>query len=128
MSTTLGKRIRDMRKAKGLNQTALAKLAGISQGSISWIEKGETRLLRADTLLALAKALSVNVDFLRDGTATPVPPETLSLEESELIVLFREMPPIQQDALLAQARAIHELLSKAPTRIAPYKVAPKQRA
>jgi transcriptional regulator with XRE-family HTH domain len=50
------------RRARGLNQTDLARLSGVSRGTISAIERGD--LPRVRTALALAKALGVELDVL----------------------------------------------------------------
>jgi transcriptional regulator with XRE-family HTH domain len=50
--------------ALGMTQAHLAKLAGISQGSIARIETGNAGEVQASTLIALARALDVTADYL----------------------------------------------------------------
>jgi transcriptional regulator with XRE-family HTH domain len=50
--------------ALGITQAHLAKLAGITQGSIARIETGNAGEVQANTLIALAKALDVTADYL----------------------------------------------------------------
>ena len=71
---TLAGRIRDRRKALGLNQKALAELAGFpALQSISQIEKGQ-RDVKAWELVRLAKALRTSVaDLLAEEGPQPVP-------------------------------------------------------
>src|SRR5438128_745840 len=60
-------RVREARLAVGLNQTALAKAAGVSQATVSRIEAGErgVSLVEAD---ALAQALDMPLDILLYGS------------------------------------------------------------
>lgn len=56
--------VAESRKAKGLSQNQLAKIAGVPQSVISDIENGKTEAPRIDTLQAIAKALEVSIDEL----------------------------------------------------------------
>lgn len=48
-----------LRKKRGLTQTELAKLTGLTQGSISQFEAGKIKP-KADALLSLAKVLNID--------------------------------------------------------------------
>lgn len=67
---TFGERVRDRRKELGLNQSQVAKLAGLEQPTISHIETG--RNASSTEILALAKALDCYPAWLKNGT----PPKT----------------------------------------------------
>jgi DNA-binding XRE family transcriptional regulator len=54
----IGKRVRELREAAGLNQTALAEKAGLTQSHISRIENAEHRPTNF-TLEKIAKALGI---------------------------------------------------------------------
>ena len=60
-------RLRHARKARNLTQQRLASLSGIKQGSISDLERGESKAFRGNTLLSLAKALNVSPEWLSHG-------------------------------------------------------------
>lgn len=60
----MGYRIKELREAKGISQTALAAKCGISRQTIINMEKGKTQTTTSKTLLAIAKALDTTVDFL----------------------------------------------------------------
>lgn len=76
----IGKRIRDLRNAKGMKVTELARKAYISQPYLSDIEKGRT-IPSLDKLTALCEALDISLsDFF--GKTTDLSPELLSLIES----------------------------------------------
>lgn len=73
---TLGDRIRKARELRGLNQTQLGKMIGISQSSISDLESGETKEPMATTLIALCAALRVRQPWLtrEEGEMEEGPP------------------------------------------------------
>jgi transcriptional regulator with XRE-family HTH domain len=53
-------RIREVRRQKGLTQTALARLIGKTQGLIGKYERGDVRI-STDTLWSIAEALGVPI-------------------------------------------------------------------
>lgn len=57
---TIGNRIRSIRVARGLSQTKLAKIIGVTQGALSQIEVGFVKAVKAETLVRLASALQTN--------------------------------------------------------------------
>lgn len=59
-------RLKEKRKAKGMNQEELAKAIDVTQGSISSYEKGEKKPT-ADKLWALARTLGCTADYLLGG-------------------------------------------------------------
>jgi transcriptional regulator with XRE-family HTH domain len=67
----MGKRITQMRRARGMSQAELARVVGLSQQSIFSIELGERRL-RLDLVPALTRTFRVTSDELL-GLA-PMPP------------------------------------------------------
>lgn len=69
---SLGQRIQNLRKEKGLTQEKLAKIIGISRGSLSMIEINK-REPDNDTLKKLADFFNVSVDYLLGRTDDPSP-------------------------------------------------------
>ena len=66
-----GKRIRKLRKAKGLTGEELAKKAGISKGYVSQLETGVHQKTSADILLKIAKVLDTTIyDLMEEGMWT----------------------------------------------------------
>ena len=59
----IGKRIRELRKKKGLTQVVLAELSGVEPSNISHIERAATKL-SLPTLVHIANALEVTLDEL----------------------------------------------------------------
>jgi transcriptional regulator with XRE-family HTH domain len=66
----LGTALRAVRTARGLSQSALARLAGVSPSAISQAERGQ-RGLSLDTLLDLSAKLNVTLDELLRGDVVP---------------------------------------------------------
>ncbi len=66
----LGTALRAVRTSRGLSQSALARLAGVSPSAISQAERGR-RGLSLDTLLDLSAKLHVTLDELLRGEAAP---------------------------------------------------------
>jgi len=65
VSNQFGKRIQFLRKQKGLNQTELADIVGISTEQVSNIERATSRT-RIETAAAIADALDVTLSELFD--------------------------------------------------------------
>jgi transcriptional regulator with XRE-family HTH domain len=66
MAATLGKRIFGLRKAKRLSLKQLSARSGVDAGQISRYERNQTAP-SIDSLAALARALDVTGDYLREG-------------------------------------------------------------
>lgn len=116
-----GRRIRTLRVALGLRQKELAKKAGISQPALSQIESGATKVLKGPTILAIAKILDADPEWINTGKNAPVAPQQLSVPESEIIAIFRDLPAAQQQVLMSTARALLESVPvKQPTRVRPF--------
>jgi len=74
----IAKRVLALRKEQGLNQTELAKKAGVSQQSVSTLEGQKTESVRLLTIYRIAEALGVcgvclqcedaTLDMLKDGS------------------------------------------------------------
>lgn len=89
----IGERIRALRLGLGLNQAELARRIGIKQPSLWDIEAGETKSLRADTLMRLAQALDTNPVYLWTGRGSPVAHIDPNIEEAEVVAVYRRMTP-----------------------------------
>jgi len=70
----LAERVRAVREAHGLSQTALAARAELNLGNVNEIERRQKRGVRADTIVALAAALQVSADYLLGLADDPAPP------------------------------------------------------
>jgi len=61
---TVAKNIKKLRKAKGLSQDRLSRLADVSHATIIKIESGGIQSPTIDTVQKIAKALGVGVENL----------------------------------------------------------------
>lgn len=61
----LGKRLREIRQARGLSQEQIAKILGLNRSTVSQIENGK-RSLVADELSSVSDALGISIDSLLD--------------------------------------------------------------
>jgi transcriptional regulator with XRE-family HTH domain len=96
----VGERIATRRENKGLSQSQLAALAGISQPSLSAIETGKTVRVTAKTFVGICRALETTWEFLWDGS------EQSGEDEAELLAIFRSLEPPDRKAVLYSARTI----------------------
>lgn len=75
-------KVKQLREAAGLSQTALAQKAGVSQGLIWKIESGETK--DSSKLSKIAAALGVTTDSLAgDGPPRPLPVYAIKTDEDD---------------------------------------------
>ena len=63
----LGEKIKNLRQAKGMNQTEFAKAMFVTSGAVSQWEKGLTRP-DTDRLMQIAKLFSVPLDYFSDDS------------------------------------------------------------
>lgn len=66
----LAERIKELRKARGMNQKALAEAVGATQGAVSQWELGIAEP-RGRQIARLAEALDVSADYLLGRTEVP---------------------------------------------------------
>jgi len=67
----IGKRIRQARRATGLKQHELGKMAGVTESAVSQWESGKIKKIMGPTLSRLARALKVSIDWLLEGEDAP---------------------------------------------------------
>lgn len=121
----MGKRVRALRKTLGLTQVQLAKAVGVAQSAVSDIERGDTSKVMGGTLSALCTALRTNPEWLLNGRGLPAPAVNTTIDEGELLALFRALPAAQRSALLTVARSMQAGTDHEPSAVNPY-VRPKR--
>lgn len=112
MKATIGQRILQRRKENKLTQRDLAEAAGVSYASISLWESDKTEP-RGKNLHALAEALQCSPTWLLFGDEDKIPGEPkskeeklrLSVDEEELLKLYRALPESEQLAQINNLRA-----------------------
>lgn len=88
MVTLLGQNIKRIRSEKGFTQKELSNLSKVSQSTITEIEKGTRKSLRADNLSKIAIALEVSTNELL-GIEENIEYELTDLE-STINIVFAE--------------------------------------
>lgn len=103
------KKLKEIRLEQGLNQRELAHLSELSPQSISSFESGINSPI-VPSLLALANALNVSVDYLlgrTDDLGTIVTKEqNLSRDEREVLELYSSLSPTRKEDLRIYLRAL----------------------
>ena len=110
-------RIRELRKTRGMNQEALANYIGVSQQTISKIERN-TNSLSMDILICLAKFFHVTTDYLL-GLSNEKRNKWMQnrvrsrLEEyNDFIAEYEELNEYNQKAVMEIIKALKEIQRK----------------
>jgi transcriptional regulator with XRE-family HTH domain len=85
---SIGARIRELRKAKGLTQKQFADALGIVQGFLSGIEQGK-KPINATLLYAICHRYAVSEEWLLQGVGSP---GTIADAGSRSIPLLKQIP------------------------------------
>jgi len=113
--TSFGQRLVALRKARGLTQVQLARLAGTTQRAVSYYEN-EAGFPPAPAVIQLARALRVTTDELL-GLKTPkVDHLNDDAESRRLWRRFRQMSALPDRDRRAVIRLINSLVSSKPSR------------
>jgi transcriptional regulator with XRE-family HTH domain len=113
--TTLGKRLRELRTQAKLTQGQLEAYAGVSQSTISDLERGQIAPKTVDAIVNLAKYYDCSVDFLLGLTDNPSPLGRLDLPADglKLISLYKHLSDIRRLELLRIAETLYDLEQEA---------------
>lgn len=84
-------RIKAQKKILKLTNEDLAIKAGLPRGTLSKILSGETKDPKATTLIAIADALNVSVNFLAYGKESTLQNATLNAKEQDHIKKYRAL-------------------------------------
>lgn len=88
---TTGKRIKDLRKKKGLTQTELGEMLGLNYGAISALENDRNSI--GDHLIDLCKIFQVSADYIINGREES---GLISEDEQEVLELYRNDPKLRE--------------------------------
>lgn len=100
----VGKRLRALRRLRGLTQDRLARAAGVRFQQVQKYETGANRI-SASRLVRFANALDLPVSTFFDEAGSEHV-SALSPDELALIRAWRATPDIQRTAILSLARAL----------------------
>lgn len=111
--TSLGDRIKEIRKQKNWSQNELAQKAGISYAQLSRYEiKGSQP--PAEVLNKLANALETTVDFLINGDTNEKAKSTL--KDAELLQQFKAVEQMNDDDRLTIKKVISAFITQSKLR------------
>lgn len=88
--STVGQRIRALRRSKKMTQVQLAKVAGVSSPAVTEWEK-DSYLPKAASLEAIATKFGVTTDYILTGKGDP---EAMQKENSNVIPVKARMAPV----------------------------------
>lgn len=118
-STGIGRRIERLRELRGMKQDALASILGVSQQTISRIEKSDT--LDEEKLEQIAKALDVSVEAIKNFDIETAINLFNSIHSNQFdnhsVAIYQQFSPIEKivelyEALLKSEREKIELLER----------------
>jgi transcriptional regulator with XRE-family HTH domain len=117
MNLLLGRKIRELRKAKGLNQTQMAEMLGVHLQTISRYERGEL-VPGPDILSVLAEKFHLDANELLgitvDGEAPAYVPKGIDPTSEMILELLKDMDETtRQDVLkyAAEKKLLADLLA-----------------
>ena len=118
LQKTIGAVARAARERIGLNQSQVARLAGISPQVYGRIERG-LLLPAVPTLRKICTALGISADALLDLKSSEVsrsvkepPPSELTPEARQLVHLVRGLPPEKVKALLRVVSVVRSVIEE----------------
>jgi transcriptional regulator with XRE-family HTH domain len=111
---TFGEKVKVKREEKGLTQVELAKVAGLTQATISRIESGEVTQLMSENLKKLARALDLTVDFLVGKRERMEFDESLIVDETAKVIFrgYEQLSPERRRQLADFVKYLVERQSK----------------
>lgn len=101
---SFGEKIKHARETMGLSQGKLAKLSGLAQSSISYIESGNKKP-NIETVMILAKALDLAPSYLLDNAQVD---EALPPNLAELVKAASRLPNDRIELLIKLARGMKD--------------------
>lgn len=113
--TILGERLKELRKRFNLSQGQLEAYAGVSQSTISDLERGQIAPKTLNAVVHLAKYYNCSTDFLLGLTDDPTPPRGpgLPVYGQELVSVARQLSDQRRLELLRIAETLYELEQEA---------------
>ena len=94
-AATIGRRLRSLRRERGLTQSELARQIGIQQSDLSRMEQGEYRV-SLDNLFKILRTFDVKVgEFFNEGSRPAAQPVSRPLrqEDMQVLHLLRQLSP-----------------------------------
>ena len=107
MAEGMAKRIRELRKEKGLTLEQVADIVGVGKSTVRKWETGMIANMKRDKIALLAKALGTTPAYLMGWDEKENSSDERQLTEGEkmLLELFNRIPEDQQHLVLQMIRA-----------------------
>lgn len=102
---TIGDRLREQRRHRGLTQDQLARRVGVSRSAVAQWETGRAGQLTGN-LTRVAAALDASVEFLMHGADKRAPLQAVRGDELAMLRLYRDCDPEDRQILLRTARRL----------------------
>jgi transcriptional regulator with XRE-family HTH domain len=102
---TFGSRLRERRLSMDLTQIEFCTLTGITQPTLSRMERGRVDVVRPHDACRIASTLGVSVDYLVGYNANN---DSVSPEDREMMKLFMGLAERDRRVLLSMARIFHK--------------------
>jgi len=96
-------------EATGMNQTALAKLAGVTSQSINRLLSGASQEFSCPSVFRIARALNVDPEWLATGLGDPQRKAGAADQPDPILAVLASMPPA--DEAYWRSRIATELLN-----------------
>jgi len=103
--TSIGQRIQQARRTKGMTQDQLAQAVDVSRSAVAQWETGRAGQVTGN-LTRIAAVLDVGVEFLTHGADKFAPATTGQGDELALLRLYRACDPDDRQTLLRLARRL----------------------
>jgi len=112
-------KIKALRKKTGMNQKALAKKSSITQATISRIESGQVKTLKAPAMKRLASSLGVTVDYLADKSAKLTTDNIVVSDPvaRKMVKIYRKLDAVKREQLASYAEFLHRPRMTKPKKI-----------
>ncbi len=114
----MGLKLRELREARGLNQTELGHLTGLDAAQICNIEKGRRTELRFTTVLALARGLGMTPMTLAKELGFEVDVAEAEVAEVEAAVIAARLCRMPQKTREAMSNLLTALNFELPMKAA----------
>lgn len=107
---TKGKRIRDLRKSKGITQSDMAKLLSTTKQTISKYEKGIVTNIPSDRIEAMARLLDTTPEYILgwEEQENPAISDGMTEAQRQLIEFARTVPEDKAALILRVMQSIVE--------------------
>lgn len=109
MSNEVGQRIKQLRTLKGLTQSALAELIGLTYIQVGRYEKGKSNP-SSEVLQKLAVALDTSTDMIMNGSSNEQANNTL--KDKDLLKQFKEVEQLPFEKRIIVTELIDAFLLK----------------